>query len=60
MTRPTRGDHGDEGSADHHPERVGTDYMSRRGYRNAEVSGNVRQQSHHREFARTDAEAADG
>jgi hypothetical protein len=34
--------------------------MSRSGYGDTEISGDVRQQSHHDELARTDGEAAEG
>src|SRR5713101_5792189 len=59
MTRPTRSEHGDERRTNHNAERIGTDDMSRAGYRNAEVSGNIREQPHHDELARADAEAPD-
>jgi hypothetical protein len=34
--------------------------MSRSGYGNPEIVGDMRQQSHHDELARTDAEASEG
>src|SRR5579863_3795547 len=60
MTRPTRGEHGDERRTNHNAERIGADDMSGAGYRNSEVSGNIRKQPHHDELARADTEASDG
>jgi hypothetical protein len=60
MTRPTGGTHGDERCADHNTECIRTDDMSGSGYGNPEIFGDMRQQSHHDELARTDAEAAKG
>ena len=59
MTRPPRREHGDERRTDHNAERIGTDDMPGDGYRSAEVSGDIREQPHHDEFARADAEAPD-
>src|SRR5258708_36196077 len=59
MTRPTRSEHGDERRTNHNAERISTDDMSRAGYRNAKVAGNIREQPHHDELARADAEAPD-
>jgi hypothetical protein len=60
MTRPTSGKHGNERRTEYDTQRIGADDVSRRGYRDAEVTGNVWKQTHHDELARTDAEPSDG
>jgi hypothetical protein len=58
--RQLRGQNGDHWRADHHPERIGADDVSRHRDRHTDIAGDIRQQPHDAELARPDAEATDG
>jgi hypothetical protein len=58
--RQPGGKNGNHWRADHHTERIRADDVSRHGDRHADIAGDIRQQPHDAELARTDAEATDG